>query len=109
MKWENFTRGRIDAFKCMPGRKQSIFWDGKTPGLGVRVTAAGTKSFIFETSLRGKTIRITIGDVATWAIIKAQAEATAYKAQTDNGIDPTSGEVLPFHRLRFPCRGYVGF
>ncbi len=88
MKWDNFTAGRVDGFKCAPGKKQSIFWDGKTPGLGIRVTAAGAKSYIFETSLNGKTIRITIGDRRTWSIEEAQAKATGYKAQTDQGIDP---------------------
>jgi integrase len=88
MKWDNFTAGRIAAFRCKAGSKQTIFWDGKTPGLGIRVMATGTKSFIFETSLNGKTIRITIGDVATWTIPDAQAKATGYKAQTDNGSDP---------------------
>lgn len=93
MKWENFTATRVEAFKCAPGKKQSIFWDGKTPGLGVRVTANGAKSYIFETSLNGKTLRITIGDVRTWTIANAQAKATAYKAQTDNGIDPRQAKA----------------
>jgi integrase len=88
MKWDNFTAGRIDAFKCAEGKKQSIYWDGKTPGLGLRVTTAGAKSFIFETALANKTLRITIGDTKTWSIADAQAKATAYKSQTDNGIDP---------------------
>lgn len=93
MKWDNFTAGRISGFQCKPGSKQTIFWDGKTPGLGVRVMATGTKSFIFETSLNGKTIRITIGDVATWSISDAQAKATGYKAQTDDGIDPRAAKL----------------
>lgn len=93
MKWENFTATRVEAFKCSPGKKQSIFWDGKTPGLGVRVTANGAKSYIFETSLNGKTLRITIGDVRTWTIASAQAKATAYKAQTDSGIDPRQAKA----------------
>ncbi len=88
MKWENFTAGRVAAFKCESGKKQSIFWDGKTPGLGLRVTATGAKSYIFETSLNGKTMRITIGDAATYTIAAAQAEAADYKAQTNKGIDP---------------------
>ncbi|KQY00240.1 preprotein translocase [Massilia sp. Root133] len=88
MKWDNFTSARIEAFKCAEGRQQSIYWDGKTPGLGLRVTAKGAKSYIFETTLNGKTLRITIGDVRTWSISQAQAKATAYKAQTDSGIDP---------------------
>ncbi|WP_211468176.1 tyrosine-type recombinase/integrase [Collimonas silvisoli] len=88
MKWDNFTAGRVDGFKCASGKQQSIFWDGKTPGLGIRVTVAGAKSYIFETSLNGKTVRITIGSTKTWTLGDAQAKATAYKAQTDNGIDP---------------------
>jgi len=88
MKRENFTVGRLLAFKCDADRKQSIFWDGKAPGLGLRVTAAGAKSFIFETRLHGKTLRITIGDVRTWTVGDAQAEATRLKTMTDQGIDP---------------------
>ena len=88
MKWENFTADRIAGFKCEPGKQQSIYWDGKTPGLGLRVTAAGSKSYIFETKLNGKTIRMTIGDSRTWGIGKAQAEASRLKVMTDQGIDP---------------------
>jgi len=88
MKWENFTVTRIADFKCAEGKKQSIFWDGKTSGLGLRVTATGTKSYIFETSINKKTIRITIGDISTYTISAAQKIATDYKSQTDQGIDP---------------------
>ncbi len=87
-KRENFTVGKIEAFTCMEGKQQSIYWDGKTPGLGLRVTAAGTRSYVFETQLHGKTIRITIGDVRTWTVGKAQAEATRLKGLTDQGTDP---------------------
>lgn len=88
MKRENFTAARLAGFKCLPGKKQSIYWDGKTPGLGLRVTAAGSKAFIFETSLNNKTIRMTIGDCRTWMIGDAQAEASRLKVMTDQGIDP---------------------
>jgi hypothetical protein len=54
----------------------------------LRVTAADTKSFIFETRLHGKTIRMTIGDPRNWAIGDAQAEASRLKVMTDQGIDP---------------------
>ncbi|MDP1637526.1 MAG: integrase family protein [Candidatus Nitrotoga sp.] len=88
MKWENFTADRVAGFKCKPGKKQSIYWDGKTPGLGLRVTAAGAKSYIFQTDLDGKTIRMTIGDPRTWGIGRAQGEATRLKTMTDQGDDP---------------------
>jgi len=88
MKRENFTAERVAGFKCKPGKQQSIYWDGKTPGLGLRVTAAGSKSYIFQTELHGQTIRMTIGDPRNWAIGDAQAEASRLKVMTDQGIDP---------------------
>lgn len=93
MKWENFTAERVASFKCKPGKQQSIYWDGKTPGLGLRVTATGAKSYIFETALHGKTIRMTIGNMRTWMISAAQAEATRLKVMTDQGIDPRQVEA----------------
>lgn len=87
-KRENFTAGRVASFRCAPGKQQTIYWDGKTPGLGLRVTANGAKSYIFETRLHSKTLRLTIGDVRTWTIGKAQTEATRLKSLTDQGIDP---------------------
>ena len=87
-KRENFTAERVANYRCQPGRQQSIYWDGKTPGLGLRVTAAGAKSYIFESWLNGKSLRITIGDVRTWTIGKAQKEATRLRGLTDRGIDP---------------------
>lgn len=88
MKWENFTAERVAEFKCKLGAKQSIYWDGKTPGLGLRVTSADSKSYIFETKLHGRTLRITIGSPKAWPLGKAQKEASRLKVMTDQGIDP---------------------
>lgn len=84
----NFTAERVSAFQCESGKQQSILWDAKAPGLGLRVTVGGARSYIFETRLNSKTLRITIGDVRTWTVGKAQSEATRYKAMTDQGTDP---------------------
>lgn len=99
-KRENFTAERVASFRCHLGKQQSIYWDAKAPGLGLRVTASGAKSYIFETSLHGRTIRLTIGDVRTWALdgpagktSTARAEATRLKALTDRGIDPRQDKV----------------
>lgn len=88
MKKENFTADRVKEFQCATGKQQSIFWDAKTPGLGLRVTSSGSKSYIFETRLHGKTMRRTIGDERTWTVKQAQSEATRLKGDTDKGIDP---------------------
>lgn len=87
-KKDNFTAGRVEAFKCEAGKGQSIMWDGKSAGLGLRATLAGAKSYIFQTKLHGKTLRLTIGDVRTYTISQAQVEANRLKTLTDQGIDP---------------------
>jgi integrase len=88
----NFSFERIAGFKFVPSENgksnQTVYWDAKTPGLGLRVTSAGAKSYIFETRLNKKTVRMTIGDIRTWTIGDAQKEATKLKGKTDQGIDP---------------------
>lgn len=89
MERQNFTVQRIATFQCAKDKTQSLFWDAKTPGLGVRVTPTGSKSYIFETKLHGKTIRITLGNIKAWKkLTDAQDEAARLKVLTDQGIDP---------------------
>ena len=88
MKKTNFTADRVASFACEPGKQQSIFWDAKTPGLGVRVTAAGARAYVFESRLFGKTVRVTIGDARAWGLSKARTEAARLKTLIDDGKDP---------------------
>jgi integrase len=83
-----FTAARVESFACEPGKQQSIFWDSKTPGLGLRATSSGSRAYIFESRLFGKTIRTTIGDVRTWELGKARIEAGRLKGLVDGGVDP---------------------
>ncbi len=91
-KHENFTADRVAKFVCQPGKQQSIYWDGKTPGLGLRVTAAGNRSYIFEAWLNGKSLRVTIGDPRSWTLGDAQEKARSLRVLTDQGIDPRRQE-----------------
>ncbi len=84
----SFTAPRLQALRCETGKAQTIYWDNRTPNLGVRVTPSGTKSFIFETWFNDKSLRLTIGDINSWAIDKAQSEARRLKVLTDKGVDP---------------------
>ena len=86
----NFTAGRVGGLECEKGKQQSFYWDAKTPSLGVRVTATGKKTYIFESRIGGQSspMRMTIGDVRTYSISEAQQEANRLKGLTDKGIDP---------------------
>lgn len=109
-KRANFTADRIASARCDTGKQQTIYWDGKTPGLGLRVTANGAKAYIFETRLHGRTIRRTIGSPDTWPLETqwrtdpqtkarvefrrgAREEAQRLKALTDQGLDPRELEA----------------
>ena len=83
-----FTSLRINSLKCPPGTAQVIYWDSKTSNLGLRVTKSQNKSYVFEAWFNGKSMRTTIGDVHTWTISAAQAEARRLKVLIDQGIDP---------------------
>ncbi|SFM97326.1 Arm DNA-binding domain-containing protein [Nitrosomonas communis] len=88
MKRKNFSATAIKDFKCEQGKTQTLFWDAKSPGLGLRVTINGNKSYIFETKLHGKTLRMTIGNIKSWPLGNAQKEAMHLRVLTDQGIDP---------------------
>ena len=104
-KRDNFTAERVAGFKCEPGKQQTIYWDGKTPGLGLRVTAKGAKSYIFERSLRDKSIRMMIGSPDVWPLesqwrkdavtgervlhcLGARDKAHQYSVLINDGVDP---------------------
>lgn len=105
MKKENFTAARVEGYRCEPGKQQSIYWDAKTPGLGLRVTATGARAYIFESRLFGKTIRMTIGDPRTLKLDKAQNEASRLKAMIGDGEDPR--EVKAEQRAAYEAKQAV--
>jgi len=89
------TAGRVRDFTCDAGKSQSFLWDADAPGLAVRATANGAKSYVFQGKLSGTSLRVTIGDVKSWDIETGSherpgARERARQLQTliDQGIDP---------------------
>jgi hypothetical protein len=82
------TAGLIARLQCPPGKGQAFMRDRKAPGLRVRVTSAGAKSFVFEAKLGRETMRRTIGDVRSWSIDEARTEANRLRVLVDSGKDP---------------------
>ena len=70
----NLTAGRIAAFQCDEGKTRTYLWCAEVKGLGVIATARGAKSYIFQAKVKGKSMRLTIGDVRVWGIAAAQVE-----------------------------------
>lgn len=82
------TAGRVDAFTCPADKSQAFLWDTEAPALALRVTPTGRKTYVFESRLRGATLRVNIGTAADWPIEKARSEAQRLKVLVDSGTDP---------------------
>ena len=89
------TAGRIESLTCRTDVKaQAFLRDTVVPGLRVRVTNTGAKSFVFEAKLDRQTIRRTIGDVRAWTIDAARIEARRLAVMLDSKTDPREVERL---------------
>ncbi|WP_156820464.1 integrase family protein [Thioalkalivibrio thiocyanodenitrificans] len=103
---DRLTLARIDAFQCPPGKQQVFLRDTLSPRLAVRATQGG-KAFVFEGTLDGKLIRITLGDCRDWPLEStwsgkganrkeiqrgARQEAARLQSMVDQGIDPREAE-----------------
>jgi integrase len=58
------------------------------PGFGLRVTAAGAKSFVLGYRHKGVKRRFTIGQWPTWTALLAVKEARGLRRRIDKGEDP---------------------
>jgi len=86
---QDLTAGLIERLTCRTDIKaQAFLRDSKAPGLRVRVSNTGAKSFVFEAKLNRQTIRRTIGDVKAWTIEAARVEANRLRVTLDGGTDP---------------------
>jgi integrase len=88
MNKQNLTANRVSEFACEAGKQQSFLWDSGQTGLGVRATANGAKSYIFQSVHAGKTIRITIGSPDARGVPEARLEARRLQQLIDQGVDP---------------------
>ncbi|HLY44329.1 MAG TPA: tyrosine-type recombinase/integrase [Stellaceae bacterium] len=57
-------------------------------GFGVRITAAGAKSFIVNYTVAGRERRLTIGAYPAWSVAAARDEAKRLRREIDRGVDP---------------------
>jgi integrase len=92
---ERLTDKTIAALPA-PATGNRVYYDapnasgkGWTPGFGLRVTAAGAKSFVLNYRTKaGRERRFTIGTLPTWKLDGARKEAATLKRKIDVGADP---------------------
>jgi integrase len=89
MNKTNLTDEKVRKLK--PTGVEQIIWDQQVSGLGVRVTAAGKKSFILKFRVNGSGKKPTLGACGPGAlsVAEARALAVAWKTSAQQGVDPT--------------------
>jgi hypothetical protein len=71
-----------------PASGNRIVYDSEMRGLGLRITAAGHRSWIFNYRFRGAERRLTIGDAAAYPVRMARKHAGDLRRKLDDGEDP---------------------
>ncbi len=84
------TKQSVDATKA--GKYDNYLWDSELAGFGLKVTAAGGKTYLVQFRLggrRGRTRRVTIGRHGSpWTPDKARKEAKRLLGEVAAGRDP---------------------
>ena len=92
----NRTHLTLERIRKMlpPDGKQAVYvFDDDPRCLSVRITPAGSKSFIYSGKLNGAPFRVTIGGVDIWTLEDARTEARRLQTVVDKGIDPRQVEI----------------
>lgn len=71
-----------------PPSGNRIVYDLDVRGLGVRVTSAGARAWVFNYRAGGIERRLTIGDAAAWTVRQARDKARELRRAVDGGHDP---------------------
>lgn len=98
LRRERLTNTAVSGHTCAPGincsenAKFALLFDAVSPRLAVRATLSGSKSFVFDGYLGGRSVNITIGNVGNWGIDDARSRARELQTLIDKGIDPREQE-----------------
>ena len=75
-----------------PATGQAQYPDGKIPGFGVRVTAAGVKTFYLTYRSKGRSRRMTLGRYPYTSLAEARADAHNAIGSLGKGEDPQGAD-----------------
>lgn len=99
------TEKVIDELKIEPGRRDRLVFDEVQRGLGVRISASGSKTFLVQYVVQGIKRRIPLGHVSAITLRDARAAARGVLGEVAKGGDPaaerkTRAEAVKAERRR---------
>jgi len=82
------TKAFVDKVVAPTDKDQAFYRDDQLRGFALRVTSAGTKSFIVEKNIGNKVRRMTLGKYGALTVEQARKEAQKIIGQIATGVDP---------------------
>ncbi len=73
---------------CPAGKRDALFFDDQVKGLAVRITAAGSKSFLFQYTWAGRKQRLPLGSWGRITLRQAREAAAAAAGELAQHRDP---------------------
>lgn len=73
-----------------PEKGQVDYFDTKPPGVGLRITNSGRKSWFVMYRSGGRLRRLTLGTYPTLTLVEARSQATTAKHAVAQGVDPAT-------------------
>lgn len=96
------TKDAIDRARLPePGKKERFIRDDLVRGLGVRITAGGAKTFIFEARIKGRPRRLTIGRWPDLTVAMARQKAMETRTAIARGEDPHEAHLAEKREVTF--------
>ena len=88
-----FTKTRIQAIPTPEAGKRVTYYDTKTPGLQLRVSATGIKTFsVYRRLKAGEPERVTLGRFPSMTVEQAQKQAAEVIAEIEGGANPAEAK-----------------
>lgn len=87
----SFTKAMLDSLPLPEGKQRDVYYDERQPGLQIRVTSSGAKTFsVFARVAGGSPTRVTIGRYPALTPEAARKIAKAKIAQLAVGVNPNA-------------------
>jgi len=90
----SFSKAVLSKLPAAAAGKRAYYYDTKVHGLGLAVTATGTKSFVLYRKINGKPERIHLGRYPDVELEEARARAHELNAAIERGENPNDEKRL---------------
>ena len=81
--------------KLVAGEKEAVYWDRELPGFGVRLYPSGSKVYLVQTRVGGKSRRIAVGRHGVISPDQARRKAAQMIARIKAGENPNPAAIKP--------------